>query len=230
MQIFELQNKIYLLKDVKQEEVLKEISSLIDITLGRDKKFLELHNKNCFKNYCFDEFYPLEKDKLYKADGLYNFRIRTTNKELAIYLSKEIPKSYTSSIKALKSEIKLINKKHIDKIYSISPLIVKNDCGYWRKHLSLEEYSERIKVNLIKKYNNLNNKKIDEDFILFNSIELKNKKPVPLNYKGIKLLGDKISLKISDDPIAQEIAYMSLGTGIGEVNTRGAGFVNFRYL
>lgn len=230
MQIFELQNKIYLLKDVKQEEVSKEISSLIDITLGRDKKFLELHNENCFKNYCFDEFYPLEKDKLYKADGLYNFRIRTTNKELAIYLSKEIPKSYTSSIKALKSEIKLINKKHIDKIYSISPLIVKNDCGYWRKHLSLEEYSERIKVNLIKKYNNLNNKKIDEDFILFNSIELKNKKPVPLNYKGIKLLGDKISLKISDDPIAQELAYMALGTGIGEVNSRGAGFVNFRYL
>jgi len=29
---------------------------------------------------------------------------------------------------------------------------------------------------------------------------------------------------------AQELAYMAIGTGIGEMNARGQGFVNFRWL
>ena len=44
------------------------------------------------------------------------------------------------------------------------------------------------------------------------------------------LLGDKISLNISDDKLAQDLAYMALGTGLLEVNSRGAGFTNYRWL
>lgn len=68
---------------------------------------------------------------------------------------------------------------------------------------------------------------------IFNYIQLlslKNKKPISTNYKNIKLLGDKISLNISDEFLAQELAYMSLGTGLSEMNARGYGFVNFRWL
>jgi len=84
--------------------------------------------------------------------------------------------------------------------------------------------------NLIKKYNLINNEKLDENFDLYTFIEIKNKKPIATSYKGKRILGDKINIIISDDIRAQELAYMALGTGIGEMNARGQGFVNFRWL
>ena len=48
-------------------------------------------------------------------------------------------------------------------------------------------------------------------------------------YKNVVLLGDKLSLTISKDERAQELAYMALGTGIGENNARGCGFLSYRY-
>ena len=45
-----------------------------------------------------------------------------------------------------------------------------------------------------------------------------------------RLLGDKLQLTVADDEVSQRIAYMTLGTGIGENNGRGMGFVNFRWL
>ena len=56
------------------------------------------------------------------------------------------------------------------------------------------------------------------------------KRSIPMKYKKIKLLGDKVRLSILDDEFAQELAYLSLGVGIGEMNARGAGFVNYRWL
>ncbi len=96
--------------------------------------------------------------------------------------------------------------------------------------MSLSEFEERIKINLIKKYNKFTGEKIEENFDFYTSIEFKNKKPISVNYKNIKLLGDKLQLNIADDKLSQKIAYMALGTGLGENNSRGLGFVNFRYL
>ena len=48
--------------------------------------------------------------------------------------------------------------------------------------------------------------------------------------KNIKLLGDKVRLAVLDDEKSQEMAYLSLGVGLGEMNSRGAGFVNYRWL
>lgn len=54
--------------------------------------------------------------------------------------------------------------------------------------------------------------------------------PVPAVYKNVKLLGDKIRLSVADNEAAQNLAYMSLGTGLGEMNSRGFGFINYRWL
>ena len=126
--------------------------------------------------------------------------------------------------------MKIVPKKFIEKIYTLTPIIIKTESGYWKGNLSIDGFEKRIRENLIKKYNEINNTKIEEDFELYNSIEFKNKKPVSVNYKNIKLLGDKISINISSNPVAQELAYLSLGTGVGEMNSRGLGYVNYRYL
>ena len=57
-----------------------------------------------------------------------------------------------------------------------------------------------------------------------------NKKPVKFRYKGITLLGDKFDLKIADNKKAQELAYFLIGTGICEMNSRGAGYCNYKYI
>lgn len=61
-------------------------------------------------------------------------------------------------------------------------------------------------------------------------MELKNIKPIGTQYKGKTLLGDKISLDILEDDISQYIVYMALGTGMGEMNARGFGFMGYRWV
>ncbi|MFY8243239.1 CRISPR-associated endoribonuclease Cas6 [Clostridium perfringens] len=230
VKVFQLSVKIYLLNNIKQEDALNEICSFIDTTLARDEEFLELHNKNCYKMYSFNSFYPVEKDRVYKEDKIYTFQIRTIDVKLANYLLNELHKSYTSSIKGIKVEAKEINRHHIEKVYSITPVLIKNDFGYWKNHMSIDEYANRLKINMIKKYNEFTGENIKEDFPIFNSLKFDNKKPIAIKYKNIKILGDKLTLNISDDELSQKIAYMCIGVGAGECNARGCGFLNYRWL
>lgn len=230
MSVFEIRLKVFLLNDIKLDKVQRKIASFIDRALSKDKEFLELHERNVFKNYCFDSMYPLCKNGAYKKENVYTITIRTISKKLAEYLSKILPNEYDEDIKGLVAEIRILPKKHIDRIYSLTPVIVKTDKGYWKGNLSIDEFEKRLKDNLIKKYNFINDNPMDEEVELYNSIEFVNKKPIGNLYKNVELLGDKISLKIADDKLSQELAYMSLGTGLLEMNSRGFGFVNYRWL
>ena len=230
MRVFEISILVFLIKDINSKEAFSKICNFIDGAMSNNKQLLELHNKNIYKNYCFCLFYPLEKDKVYKGGKNYTIKLRTVDYELAKFFSTELVNHANKDIKGLTSTIKILPKKHIQKIYSVTPLIIKTDKGYWKGNLSLEDFERRLKENLVKKYNLLMNTKLNEDFKLYTSIEFKNKKPVVINYKNRKLLGDKVSLNISDNETAQELIYMSLGTGLLEMNARGAGYMNFEWL
>lgn len=230
MKVHNLDIKVYLLNDIYLNKMLESISSVIDLALSQSQKYIDFHNSIGYKFYCFNGLYPLEQDEIYKQDNIYTFQLRTIDIELAKYLMNKIKNIVTNDIKVLKCDLKIISKKHIEKIFSITPLIIKDDKGYWREHMSLKEFEERIKINLIKKYNKFTGEKIDENFEFYTAIEFKNRKPISVDYKNIKLLGDKLQLTVADDEVSQRIAYMTLGTGIGENNGRGMGFVNFRWL
>lgn len=221
---------VYLLKDIEVRDCQQEIASFIDSGISQVDKFLDLHNKNTYKLYNFNTFYPLERSGVYEKGKIYSIQIRTIDKELAEFFNNRLVNNFTEAIKGLTATIRIIPKRHIDKLYSITPVILKSDDGYWKGNLSLSDFERRLKENLIKKYNLVMNTKIDEDFQLYTSIEFTNQKPVAMNYKGRKLLGDKISINIGDEKIAQDLAYMALGTGVLEMNARGAGFVNFKWL
>ncbi|GAA0825015.1 CRISPR-associated endoribonuclease Cas6 [Clostridium tertium] len=230
MKVYQIRVKVYLLQNINIIDTQTEIAKFIDGAMAKDERFLDLHQRNEFKNYCFDSFYPTENDKDYKSGGIYTFTLRTAKGDLADFLTKSLANYFNNSIKGLTTEVKIIPKKFIEKIYTLTPIIIKTESGYWKGNLSIDGFEKRIRENLIKKYNEINNTKIEEDFELYNSIEFKNKKPISVNYKNIKLLGDKISINISSNPVAQELAYLSLGTGVGEMNSRGLGYVNYRYL
>ena len=61
----------------------------------------------------------------------------------------------------------------------MTPLIIKNDNGYWRNLFSKDEFERRIRENLIKKHNDFNNEKMDESFQLYSVINFDNSKPIP---------------------------------------------------
>lgn len=230
MNVIEIKLQIYLLKDIPQNKIQSKITSLIDGALAKENNLLMLHNSNQYKNYCFNQPYPIEKDKLYKEGNIYTLTLRTIDKDLATFFNNKLVNEYNSELKALKADIKVIPKRQIQKIYSLTPIILKTDSGYWKGVLSIDEFERRLKENLIKKYKFITNEKIEAAFDLYTDIEFKNKKPIATEYKGIKLLGDKINLEVADNPIAQELAYLSLGVGICEMNARGFGFLNYQWI
>lgn len=95
--------------------------------------------------------------------------------------------------------------------------------------MSLDEYEGRLFANTVKKYNAFTGEQIEEDFPLYTNITFLNRHPISCRYKNISLLGDKLSLQVADDMKSQEIAYFILGTGLCELNSRGAGFCNFKW-
>lgn len=230
MKVYEISILVFLMKDVHSEDSLSRIGEFIDSGMAKKPELLELHNQNTYKNYCFCSFYPIANDKIYMKGDTYTIRIRTVDHKLAQFFNSELVNHYNNSIKALTSSIRVLPKKPIEKIYSVTPSIVKTHKGYWKNNLTISDFERRLKENIIKKYNLLMNTKIDENFQLYTAIEFKNKKPISINYKGKKLLGDKLELYISDEKISQELAYLSLGTGVLEMNSRGAGYVNFKWL
>ena len=188
------------------------------------------HEENTFKNYCFDLLYPIEGDKRYHKGKIYTVTIRTIEEELAQYFSEICVNQYTQDLKALTADIKILPKKFIKTLYSLTPIILKTESGYWKSCMTLHDFEERLKINLIKKWNTYENTKLDENFQFYTLLEFLNDSPIVMEYKNIKLLGDKIRLQIADNAIAQDLAYMSLGTGLCEMNARGAGFVNYRWM
>ena len=132
-------------------------------------------------------------------------------------------------MKGLTVENRIIPHKMISEIYTLSPVIMKSDEGYWRSYMSLDEYEERLFSNLVKKYNSFTGEQIEDDFPLYTNITFLNRHPISCKYKRISLLGDKLSLQIADDEKSQKLAYFILGVGLCELNSRGAGFCNFRW-
>ncbi|KLU76887.1 CRISPR-associated endoribonuclease Cas6 [Clostridium botulinum] len=230
MEIYEEKVKVYLLNDISKEDVIIKNAQIIDKTLCRDEQYSIFHEENKFKLYCFNGFYPLEKSGVYKKGRIYDFNIRTVDKKFAKFIRGNLVNEYTEYIKVLTIQERIIQQRYIEKIYSIMPVILKTPKGYWKRNLQLEDFEKLIKVNLIKKYNQYYGTKIDENFSLYDNLIFDNKKPVPIKCKNITLLGDKITLYISGNEMAQKLAQFALGTSIGENSARGAGYMNYKWL
>lgn len=229
--IYELSVKVYLLENITTAEMMGKIAILIDGTLGREEEYLRFHQENKYKGYSFDGFFRVEQEGVYHQGNIYMFRIRTVDLSLAEFFEKNLFTAYTKEIKVLTVTKRNIVRKHIEKLFSITPVVIKNDFGYWRSNMTIEDYERRIKENLIKNFNTFYGKKIDEDFELFTCLEFNNRKPIAIPFKNnISLLGDKITLHVSENEMAQSLSYFAIGVSLGENGSRGFGFCGYKYL
>lgn len=226
--VYQIDCKVYLLHSVKLERVLSEISSFVDTALASDEKMLKFHRSYGYKNYVFSGFKELEMEKLYKEGKVYTFSVRCIQKGLCDFFAQRFGNTQTVTMKGLVTVVKTIPKLFFEKLYTVTPALMKVEgAGYWRGTLSFEEYEKRLFENCVKKYKQLTGKEIDENFSLYNRIQMLNNKPIANYFKGIRLLGDKFELHIAENDEAQHISYMLLGTGVLENNSRGYGFLNY---
>lgn len=229
IQVWKLELKVYLLKNINQKDCLTKITYFIDSVLKIDEKFLKYHNKRIPKGYVFNSFYPLEKEE-YLAGKVYTVQIRTVNEELKDFLMKNLHNNYTKEIKGLTISEREIEYRYIDRLFSVTPIILKTENGYWRGNMDVDNFLDRLKINLIKKYNQFYEEKLDERENIFEKIEFRNNVPIKCSYKNINLLGDKVILTIAKNPTAQKLAFLSLGAGLSEMASRGYSYVNPRGL
>ncbi|HPU62964.1 MAG TPA: CRISPR-associated endoribonuclease Cas6 [Mobilitalea sp.] len=215
------------MKDIPLTHILEFISNFIDTGLAKSEKMLEFHKRKGFKNYSHSGFKELETDKIYKADKIYSFSVRCIDGYLKDYFAKILPITHTRTLKGLVTTVKPISKIDIDKLYTLTPALIKLEQGYWKGNIDLHTYYNMIIENSVKKAKSVIGN-FDEDFDLFSDIKILNKTPVATRYKNISLLGDKLELNIANNDMAQKIAYILLGTGICENCSRGYGFVNYK--
>lgn len=234
MKVFELTAKVFLKEPVPLDEGIRAVTEFIDCSLASEGAFLQMHQQKGYKYYCHDNLYPLAPaGKAYRKEQIYAFRVRTINPELAGFLRERLPRMETGKLKGLTAAARILPERMIRTIFSITPVILKSDGGYWRGTLEIKDFERRIRENLIKKRNDWaaggRGEKTKEEIPFYSGLIFLNKGPIRVPYKNILLLGDKIELEIETDRASQELARIAIGTGLGENNSRGGGFVNFRW-
>jgi Uncharacterized protein predicted to be involved in DNA repair (RAMP superfamily) len=235
IQVYEIEVSVALIKTIAIQDVYKQISFFIDETFI-DTEFAEMHKSKEYKMYNFSSLSPTTLGNAdFQMGKIYTFRIRSISKELVEHFVGSLSKSRSEYIQGLTARFWKVVRKHMEKIYSLSPVLIKNNQansqGYWRNaDMSLDDYINRIMANAYKKYQYFTGDKANEDCELFTHIEFNNKMPIAVNYKGIKLLCDKLDINIADNEQAQEIAYLLLGVGVAEGGSRGMGYVNPKWL
>lgn len=229
MLVFELPLKICFLAPTPFDCVSERMEQLIGSVLYGDAERTERRENDPFASYTFDLPYPLEAKHVYCERKIYTIRIRTVHQELAEFLSRRLPLCGSEWIQIFGGELRVIPRHFLERVHTLTPVVIRTGEGYWRNQMQVEEFAERLKTNLVRKYNFFRHAELPDDFSLFQKMEFTNRKPVRVPRNQIVLLGDKLNLTAARNETAQELLYMALGTGIGENNAQGCGFLGYRF-
>lgn len=234
MVVYEMALKIFFIHDVTVPLIYGELARYIDSYLAQNEYFFAFHNRrHSIKGYCFDLPVKIEKGmKSYRGGRIYQFRIRTVDKELLSYLMAGVADHKTDAIKGLTRTVAQIPRKPIASVYTLTPMVLKSPTGmgYWRDCMSFAQFEQELTSSLIHQYEVYTGEKVREGISLYDQIELKSKCAVGVRYKGITLLGDKLSLQVADNEDAQRVMYFALANGIATMGTRGLGFLGYRFV
>lgn len=240
LKIYELSLIVVLKQNIAFEKTTDIITKLLDDKIC-EKKGNDYHTSKDFKEYSFDNLIRFESDKIYKKGKNYLFRIRTINEELSniFFKLEDFENDY---FKILKTSKRVLERKIIDKLYTLTPALLKqykgnkNDkTGYWLiSKMNVMDYQKFVHINAIRKYQFFNKLPVEfwekeQSNQFFEGINFK-KNGVKTIYKGKTLYTDKFEITVKKDELSQDIAYMLLGTGILQNNSRGLGFVVAKYI
>lgn len=240
MKIYSSMHKVFLKKDIDFMDSFDILSKYISYSLCQMEDYKQIHNQNRYKHYNFSTIYPPQKDKVYKKGEIYSFIIRGLDekfiKELSTKLRENINNPY---LQVLDSKLKTTNQFFINELYSISPTIVtvKKEDGkrqFWtvQSDGDIMKLIKQLQDNLEKKYKDFYKQNIKPTQNFIQLIEIKNQKPQSIYFrkttneqeKRVRLFGNKFQFVINEDEVSQKLAFLALGSGMGEKNSFGGGY------
>lgn len=240
MQIYEGILKLYLLKDIFNENYQEKIGAVIDKCLLANEEKKLFHEKRTLKGYVFNGFFDKKaksKDFKYPAGSIYSVRVRSLDKELMDFFKTNLCNIRTNEMQALTFEYRTLPNTIVKTIYSVTPAVCKFEDGYWKKSHTIDEVLKRIEQNARKKLA-LQGEEVPEDIDFIINAKILNNYPIVREYnrKGskegenrkIKLLCDKFEFEISPNEDSQKLAKAIIGAGLLEMNARGFGYVNVK--
>lgn len=124
MKYFELKCLAYIKKEIELNESFDALSSYINYCFTKDEVLKKLHEEKDFKNYCFGNFYPIEKNKVYKKGNTYEFVIRSLDEEFIYKLQKLLRENVNNSFfQVLQATKKVVKQFFISELYTVTPTI-----------------------------------------------------------------------------------------------------------
>ena len=234
MKIYELKLTIKLHKEIPFKEYVHFISKNVNYILYNSIVLRAIHKKRGFKPYVTGSLSPVEaiekETKRYQKDKRYTLTLRTISKALAQEFVEVSSKAYNLDFKLLDAWYKELRVGHIDKLYTITPVVLTltenaQKPRYWTIEDDLPLLQRRIKENLEKKYEEFYKKTIQAPEDMINFFFIHNQKPIVYNYKGGKIFANKLTIGFNSDKVSQTLARLSFGVGILEKNPLGFGMV-----
>lgn len=220
---YEVMSTIRFYEDLPMREVQSGLAGLVSNAMLFDEQLKVLHQQNRFKPYVFCAPYPLEPDRIYCGGRMYCFHLRTLDLSFALAMKDYLPRA-KGAAKVVSIELRSYPQTHVSELISLTPIIctVENRC--WMPENGLGLLADRLHINSVKKYKALDASFMESDEPFFERIELLNRKPVIIDYKGTTLLGHKVHLNVKPNEWAQQLAFTALGGGLGEKNALGFGY------
>jgi len=239
MQYFELKCTAYLKQEIHFFDTFEVISKYISYSMCQDVALKALHNEyKAYNNYCFGGFFPREKKKFYKRGATYSFELRSIDEKLIVLLESLLRKNINNPFMLVVQTQKRVQKQRfLTEIYSATPTIItsgKEQNGkpyFWTtyKDGDILKLQEQLHNNLVKKYEYFYKQTLASNQNFIQLLELKNEKPQMIkltnkNGDSYQLFGNKFRIVPNEDETSQKLAFLSLGVGLGEKSSFGAGF------
>ncbi len=192
----------------------------------------KLHQQRGFKYYSFGNFYPIEKEKVYKKGSTYQFVVRALDEAFVDVLKEVLRKNIDNpNFLVLETYKKTVKQFFISELYTVTPTIITTDNGFFwtmEKDGDIMKLQKQLHDNLEKKYKTFYGKELQTEQNFIQLLEVKNKVPqnieIKKDAKRVRFFGNKFRIIPHEDEVSQKLAFMALGAGLGEKNSFGGGF------
>jgi CRISPR-associated endoribonuclease Cas6 len=232
MKYFELICTAYIKKDISFKDSFEVINKYINFSMAQNQILKTLHERKGYKFYNFGNFYPTEKEKVYKKGNSYQFRLRSPDEAFVGNLSKTLRQNIDNpNFLTVEVTKRAVKQFFVSELYSATPVVVTADKGvFW----TMERDGDILKLqrllhdNLEKKYFDFYGEKLKVEQNFVQLLEIKNRVPQSIwaskNGKNFKFFGNKFRIVPNEDEASQRLAFLALGCGLGEKNSFGGGF------
>ena len=227
MEYVEIICTVQLNKNLNWKEAQEIIGNNINYALL--KKSRDFHKAPHFKGYSFSNFYPAQKDGIYKKNNIYMFTINVIKQNYAKHFKRLLQNYSSQDFKVLAiQESNRYVKNTIEYLFTQTPMVIRLDHNKVWTNGNLNVLVEQLNKKMIKKYKQFFNEELECDFI--EQIKILSKSPIILKYKNFHYAGIKVEIVVNKDEQSQKLAQLAKITGLGDLNSSlGCGFTESHY-